>query len=104
MMVAATHRVRRSQGRAAGSGLLSGAQVWKAAGCPGLVAMPLKLRPTCLGPATTRTSPTTASTAASGASAASTETRTGPEALRWFWALAVPTRPAGLRTDNRAHR
>jgi hypothetical protein len=30
------------------------------------------------------------------------ETRTGPEHLRWFWALPFPGRPENLRTDNRA--
>ena len=30
------------------------------------------------------------------------ETRTGPESLRWFWALHFPNKPQGLRTDNRA--
>jgi hypothetical protein len=30
------------------------------------------------------------------------ETRTGPESLRWFWALHFPAKPPGLRTDNRA--
>ena len=29
------------------------------------------------------------------------ETRTGPESLRWFWALHVPSKPGTLRTDNR---
>ena len=48
-VVKLTIRRRRSQGRAAGSGLLSGAQVWKAADRPGLVGMSLKMRPTGLG-------------------------------------------------------
>ena len=30
------------------------------------------------------------------------ETRTGPEQLRWFWALYAPSKPGTLRTDNRA--
>ena len=30
------------------------------------------------------------------------ETRTGPESLRWFWALHLPNKPRGLRTDKRA--
>ena len=30
------------------------------------------------------------------------EIRTGPEQLRWFWALHFPGRPENLRTDNRA--
>ena len=30
------------------------------------------------------------------------ETRTGPEQMRWFWALHFPGRPENLRTDNRA--
>ena len=41
----------------------------------------------------------TTSSAASGASAEFYETRTGPEQLRWFWALHFP---GTLRTDNRA--
>ena len=30
------------------------------------------------------------------------EIRSGPEQLRWFWALHFPSRPENLRTDNRA--
>jgi hypothetical protein len=30
------------------------------------------------------------------------ETRTGPESLRWFWALNAPSKSGTLRTDNRA--
>ena len=30
------------------------------------------------------------------------ETRTGPESLRWFWALNLLGKPPGLRTDSRA--
>jgi hypothetical protein len=30
------------------------------------------------------------------------EIRSGPEDLRWFWALHFPSRPENLRTDNRA--
>ena len=30
------------------------------------------------------------------------EIRSGPEELRWFWALHFPGRPENLRTDNRA--
>jgi hypothetical protein len=30
------------------------------------------------------------------------ETRTGPESLRWFWALHAPSKPRTPRTDNRA--
>jgi hypothetical protein len=29
------------------------------------------------------------------------EVRGGPEHLRWFWALHFPSKPEGLRTDNR---
>ena len=29
------------------------------------------------------------------------EVRRGPEHLRWFWALHFPSKPEGLRTDNR---
>ena len=30
------------------------------------------------------------------------EIRSGPEQMRWFWALHFPGRPENLRTDNRA--
>ena len=29
------------------------------------------------------------------------EVRGGPEHLRWFWALHLPSKPESLRTDNR---
>jgi len=29
------------------------------------------------------------------------ETRTGPEELRWFWALHAPSKPGTMRTSNR---
>jgi len=29
------------------------------------------------------------------------EVRSGPEHLRWFWALHFPSKPESLRTDNR---
>ena len=28
------------------------------------------------------------------------ETRTGPETLRWFWALHAPSKPGTMRTSN----
>ena len=28
------------------------------------------------------------------------ETRTGPESLRWFWALHAPSKPGDMRTSN----
>jgi hypothetical protein len=29
------------------------------------------------------------------------EIRGGPDQLRWFWSFYFPSRPAGLRTDDR---
>ena len=29
------------------------------------------------------------------------ENRSGPESLRWFWALYAPSKPGTLRTDSR---
>jgi hypothetical protein len=28
------------------------------------------------------------------------QTRTGPESLRWFWALHAPSKPGEMRTSN----
>ena len=28
------------------------------------------------------------------------QTRTGPESLRWFWALHAPSKPGSMRTSN----
>ncbi len=28
------------------------------------------------------------------------QTRTGPESLRWFWALHAPSKPGAMRTSN----
>ena len=55
--------------------------------------MPLTMRPTGLGHGVYKDDVDYSISAASGASAASIETRTGPEHLRWFWALHFPAGP-----------
>ena len=64
--------------------------------------MPLKMRPTGLGSGFYKDDVDYSVFSGEWCIGRIYETRTGPEDLRWFWALHCPTQPPGLRTDNRA--
>jgi hypothetical protein len=64
--------------------------------------MPLKMRPTGLGHAVYKDIPDYSVFCGEWCIGRIYETRTGPPDLRWFWALHLPNKPQGLRTDNRA--
>ena len=66
-------------------------------------AVPLTMRPTGLGSGHYKDVPDYAVCCGNWCIGRIYETRTGPPALRWFWALHVPSEPAEtIRTDNRA--
>jgi hypothetical protein len=64
--------------------------------------MPLKMRPTGLGHGVYKDDIDYSVFCGEWCIGRIYETRTGPEHLRWFWALHFPGRPENLRTDNRA--
>ena len=64
--------------------------------------MPLKLRPTGLGHGVYKDVPNYSVFCGEWCIGRIYKTRTGPQHLRWFWALHFPSRPENLRTDNRA--
>jgi hypothetical protein len=63
--------------------------------------MPLKLRPTGLGHGVYKDNVDYGVFCGEWCIGRIYETRTGPADLRWFWTLHFPTKPPGLRTDNR---
>jgi hypothetical protein len=63
--------------------------------------MALKMRPTGLGHGVYKDVPDYGVFCGEWCIGRIYETRTGPESLRWFWALHVPSKPGTLRTDNR---
>jgi hypothetical protein len=62
--------------------------------------MPLKLRPTGVGHGVYKGNVDYGVFCGEWCIGRIYETRTGPESLRWFWALHLPNKPQGLRTDN----
>ncbi len=64
--------------------------------------MPLKMRPTGLGHGVYKDNVDYSVFYGEWCIGRIYKTRTGPESLRWFWALHFPGRPENLRTDNRA--
>ena len=62
--------------------------------------MPLKLRPTGLGHGVYKDNVDYGVFCGEWCIGRIYETRTGPESLRWFWALHLPNKPPELRTDN----
>ena len=63
--------------------------------------MPLKMRPTGLGHGVYKDNVDYSVFCGEWCIGRIYETRTGPEHLRWFWALHFPNKPENLRTDNR---
>jgi hypothetical protein len=64
--------------------------------------MPLTMRPTGLGSGIDKDRPDYSVCTGEWCIGRIYETRTGPESLRWFWALYAPSKPGSMRTDNRA--
>ena len=62
--------------------------------------MPLKLRPTGLGHGVYKDVPDYSVFCGDWCIGRIYETRTGPESLRWFWALHAPSKPGSMRTSN----
>jgi hypothetical protein len=62
--------------------------------------MPLTMRPTGLGHGVYKDVPDYSIFCGEWCIGRIYETRTGPESLRWFWALHAPTKPGSMRTSN----
>ena len=63
--------------------------------------MPLTMRPSGLGAGIDRDRPDYTIYSGGWAVGRIYETRTGPDELRWFWALHAPSKPGTMRTSNR---
>ena len=62
--------------------------------------MPLKMRPTGLGHGVYKDVPDYGVFCGEWCIGRIYQTRTGPESLRWFWALRAPSKPGEMRTSN----
>ena len=62
--------------------------------------MPLTMRPTGLGHGVYKDVPDYSVFCGDWCIGRIYETRTGPESLRWFWALHAPSKPGSMRTSN----
>jgi hypothetical protein len=62
--------------------------------------MPLKMRPTGLGHGVYKDVPDYGVFCGDWCIGRIYQTRTGPESLRWFWALQAPSKPREMRTSN----
>ena len=62
--------------------------------------MSLKLRPTGLGHGVYKDVPDYSIFCGEWCIGRIYQTRTGPESLRWFWALHAPSKPGSMRTSN----
>src|SRR3979409_663592 len=62
--------------------------------------MPLKMRPTGLGHGVYKDVPDYGVYCGGWCIGRIYETRTGPESLRWFWALHAPSKPGSMRISN----
>ena len=62
--------------------------------------MPLKMRPTGLGHGVYKDVPDYDVFCGEWCIGRIYQTRTGPESLRWFWALHAPSKPGEMRTSN----
>ena len=66
--------------------------------------MPLKMRPTGLGHGVYKDNVDYSVFCGEWCIGRIYETRTGPESLRWFWALHAPSKPENLRTETEWRR
>ena len=62
--------------------------------------MALKMRPTGLGHGVYKDVPDYGVFCGEWCIGRIYQTRTGPESLRWFWALHAPSKPGDMRTSN----
>ena len=62
--------------------------------------MPLKMRPTRLGHGVYKDDIDYGVFCGEWCIGRIYQTRTGPESLRWFWALHAPSKPGEMRTSN----
>ncbi len=62
--------------------------------------MPLKMRPTGLGHGVYKDDIDYGVFCGEWCIGRIYQTRTGPESLRWFWALHAPSKPGEMRTSN----